>query len=855
MGITRSVLTVLTSILLIVAPVTGIAQDAQQDASWPGPPVRNGRQSYFGLNGTKIFHIPEDADKVNQRIGWMRELGVHWDRIDMWWHVVEPTKGEFDWSRPDHCLGTLEKAGIQWYPILCYGAGWFPKDEIGPQTDEDFELYQRYVEEAVSRYKGRVPEWEVWNEPNVPDFWRPNPNPTDYTRLLKGAYTAIKKADPDARVAAPAIAPLGAWDRKFVERMYQLGAKDSFDVFDYHYYRNHEPEKQVPAELAEIRAVMHRYGDEKPIHISESGVSSIHEGIIDQERQAALVVRNQLLALALGVERFYYFDLQNWRDTMETWDGQLGLVTAAGERKPSFHAYRTLVGMTDYKDFVGRVLGLGSGIHGVLVRDPETEEYTLAVWLETLDAEATITLEVASLPTGVRLVHPDGTEDVFPANDASASSGRVYVEVMRAPRYVRGVDPMAYLPDAGVGFAREHTILAPAETVELGWRVSPLLRNPMISVQSIEAPDGISWDAGTRKLSIGTQVVPGLKTLAVHLTVEHGDGTDRRQVVLTREATIEITRQVELAIRPFLEGGRLKARLQVSNQSARRLEGMLNVEEAVLRRRPRSLGPARTLGIEAGQAFEHEVELPTDEIAAYTEPAEMRLHFGVHRSPPFRIHPVPLGANGPEVDGDLSDWAGIPEMAIDDVSQFVEGNVEGWSRETASARARVWLTPDALNFAATARDSSPVHNPHPAGGIWRGDSYELFVGLKGPTTRAVIDKDFEYQIGIAPQHEGDKGPVVFWFHVDKVIDDAKVAVAPTGDGWIIEASIPWSAIGAADLVPAAGDFIALDVKYNDGDPHEPIPAGNTGGRRLVWNGTASNWIDSSKWGMGVVKEE
>src|SRR5690606_16108009 len=122
------------------------------------------------------------------------------------------------------CFATLEAAGIQWYPILCYGARWFEEGRIGLQSDEDFELYKRYVKNAAERYKGRVPVWEIWNEPNVPDFWRPNPNADDYTRLLKGAYETIKAIDRDASVASPAIAPLGAWDRDFVARLYQLGA-------------------------------------------------------------------------------------------------------------------------------------------------------------------------------------------------------------------------------------------------------------------------------------------------------------------------------------------------------------------------------------------------------------------------------------------------------------------------------------------------------------------------------------------------------------------------------------------------------------------------------------------------------
>jgi hypothetical protein len=845
----------LVAICLCLLPAGQISADEEAGAAWAGPPTKNGRQSYFGLNGTKIFHIPDDMEQVNQRIGWMQELGVHWDRIDMWWHEVEPEKGRFEWHRPDHCIAALESAGIQWYPILCYGARWFEEDKIGPQTDEDFGLYSRYVEQAVTRYKGRVPEWEVWNEPNIPNFWRPNPNADDYTRLLKGAYERIKAADPDARVAAPAIAPLGAWDRKFVERMYLLGAKDYYDIFDYHYYRNHAPEQQVPAELAEIRAVMHRYGDDKPIHISESGVSSIHEGEIDDDRQAALVVRNHLLCLALGVKRFYYFDLQNWRDTMETWDGQLGLVKASGEKKPAFHAYRTLVQLTDYNDFVGRYLEFGDGVQGVLIRDVESDEYIMALWLESVDAADTRTVEVAVSPLGAQLIHADGTRDNFPPDDDGDGRHSVYAEITRAPRYIRGVDAMSYLPGAGVWFERAHTILAPVESSTLGWKVSPLLQNPVLEVLEVHSPDGIEWDHATGRLAVGSRVAPGLKTVTARVQVTHGPENDRRQVILERDSIVEVTPQVNLEVRPYLEDGGLKAHISIANQSLRRIEGEMTLEEAKFRRRPRSFGSGRSLRLEPGRMFEHVLDLPIEEIAAYKEPADLRLIFGPYRSEPFRVHPVVKRANGPTIDGDLLEWYGMHEMVLDEESQLVEGSVESWSPDIASARARVWLTDEALYFSAIVQDSTPLYNPHPPPTMWMGDSFELFVGLQGPTRHNVLDKSFEYQIGIAPEHDDGHGAIAFWFHIDEVIQEAEIATRSTDTGWIIEARIPWTSIKAENLVPKPGDLIALDVKYNDADRYELVPAGNIGGRRLVWNGDASNWINPSRWGMGVVVEE
>ena len=195
-------------------------------------------------------------------------------------------------------------------------------DKNAPTTEADRQAFARYVEKVVTRYKNDFTYWEVWNEPNILPFWTPEPNADDYAALLKITSETARKADPDCKLTAPTTAPLGTYDRKFIERLYQLGCKDYFDVFDYHYYRNHPPEDEVPAELADIKALMRRYGDDKPIWITETGVSSPIENKPESyEKQAGLVVRNQLLCLACGVERIFYFDLQNWTDAKDaSWD-------------------------------------------------------------------------------------------------------------------------------------------------------------------------------------------------------------------------------------------------------------------------------------------------------------------------------------------------------------------------------------------------------------------------------------------------------------------------------------------------------------------------------------------------------
>ena len=69
--------------------------------------------------------------------------------------------------------------------------------------------YAAWAGATVAHFKGRVSHWEVWNEPNIPNFWKPQPNVARYTALLRAAYPQIKAADPSAVVLAGATSPAG----------------------------------------------------------------------------------------------------------------------------------------------------------------------------------------------------------------------------------------------------------------------------------------------------------------------------------------------------------------------------------------------------------------------------------------------------------------------------------------------------------------------------------------------------------------------------------------------------------------------------------------------------------------------
>jgi polysaccharide biosynthesis protein PslG len=88
-----------------------------------------------------------------------------------------------------------------------------------------------------------VHAYEIWNEPNIPDFWSPQPDPARYAQLLELAYTAVKRADPSATVLSGGLSPHGFYGQidkdgmnplTFLERMYAAGAGRSFDALAWH---------------------------------------------------------------------------------------------------------------------------------------------------------------------------------------------------------------------------------------------------------------------------------------------------------------------------------------------------------------------------------------------------------------------------------------------------------------------------------------------------------------------------------------------------------------------------------------------------------------------------------------------
>jgi hypothetical protein len=228
--------------------------------------------------------------KIQRTLQMVREMGAPWIVEYFPWAYSEPQAGRYDWSHADLVVDHARRQGLTVVARLGLVPEWArPKESTNTYLGEErFPDFARFVGQFVRHFRGRVAYIIVWNEPNLSLEWGYRPvDPEGYVRLLRLSYKAAKEADSTVQVLAGALAPTlappgsaeGMDDLMYLQRMYDAGARDAFDILALHAYGWSFPPDEPAApdainfarvELA--RAVMVRNGDEdKPAIITEGG--------------------------------------------------------------------------------------------------------------------------------------------------------------------------------------------------------------------------------------------------------------------------------------------------------------------------------------------------------------------------------------------------------------------------------------------------------------------------------------------------------------------------------------------------------------------------------------------------------
>jgi hypothetical protein len=210
-------------------------------------PLANAAPLPAGFFGVMVNGPLDDPSlDLDAQAATMRANGVRSWRVEFAWDLIEPAAGSFDTAATDRKVLAAARAGIDVLGLLVRAPSWANGGRLDPFVPPvSPAAYGLYAAAMVARYGpggtlwAEHPEivprpvraWEIWNEPNLPVYFRAQPFMKPYAALLRAASDAIKRADSGSTVL---MASMANYSWRDLARLLRAAAKLPFDAAGAH---------------------------------------------------------------------------------------------------------------------------------------------------------------------------------------------------------------------------------------------------------------------------------------------------------------------------------------------------------------------------------------------------------------------------------------------------------------------------------------------------------------------------------------------------------------------------------------------------------------------------------------------
>lgn len=297
-------------------------------------------------------HVGQNRNALDATAAALEEGHFTSFRDEVFWHRLERKKGVLEFPDSlrdlDDLVTSSAQRGVRPLLILDYGNPFY---DGGGQlsSPEAIAAWTRYVRFVVRHFKGRVDQFEVWNEWNIGGGGTPAQraarygSPDEYAKVLQAAYRAVKAESPGATVIGGAFA---GYDYKWIEAFARADGFSSLDAFSAHPYVFAEGRKGTPESamrhLDELKVLLDRLapGRNLRVYVTEAGWP-VHAGPNGVTEQQAADYLQQLMLLAKSrswIAGVWWYDLFDDGDTAANAEHRFGLIDRSGVKRPAFHA-------------------------------------------------------------------------------------------------------------------------------------------------------------------------------------------------------------------------------------------------------------------------------------------------------------------------------------------------------------------------------------------------------------------------------------------------------------------------------------------------------------------------------------
>jgi hypothetical protein len=324
-------------------------------------------RDFVGITSEDVF--AGDTAYRSENLQRQSALGIGLIRQTFDWAAIEKAPGQYDLSYHDEYVTAAAVHGITILPILFRAPDFHLKRRHAryacpPASNASLAAFAQVL---VQRYgpngtlwaerpgvpKLPIRSWQIWNEPNLAQYWCNKPKAKQYVAMLKTVGGAIKQADGGAHIVTAGLPPSKLSNavrlEKFLGQMYKAKAGKYFDSLAINSYA--KDKRELAKLLTSVRALMNESSDRSgKIWITELGWGDKgpkHRFVVGEGGQAKRIAQSLAYVKAqrkkLKLRGVVYF---SWRDGTpyapefkDMWGLHTGLLDVNGAPKKAFESF------------------------------------------------------------------------------------------------------------------------------------------------------------------------------------------------------------------------------------------------------------------------------------------------------------------------------------------------------------------------------------------------------------------------------------------------------------------------------------------------------------------------------------
>jgi hypothetical protein len=313
--------------------------------------------------GDDYFDGRDTRARVRRHLRVAQQVGAKYLRCAFSWNGIELRDGQYDFRFWDMLVAEASRSRIRIIPYVAYTPEWAARSpkNFWQQPPRDPALFARVMRQLASRYRGKILSWELWNEPDLAEYWQGTA--AEFAALVKAGAAAVREGDPDAVIVLGGMSH--GPSRFFDELITQHHLERWVDVIAFHGYPESWDEDRAETVFTDRTALMQRaistsgqpldlwlnemgYADYRlqPAKASAWGTDIYYRYEHTQRYAADFLFKSFAMTVASGdislagwyrIDDFRHSDPRMPADKVHY---HLGLLDTAGRPKPTYYAMR-----------------------------------------------------------------------------------------------------------------------------------------------------------------------------------------------------------------------------------------------------------------------------------------------------------------------------------------------------------------------------------------------------------------------------------------------------------------------------------------------------------------------------------